>query len=295
VNARVRPAWVLVLALGLLVLVCRGVDPNSGEPVDPVTNVQAVDGGALVQTGETWRVDDAGRPVGRAGPVTLAAPRLSDCAGPDCFRIEPDRLAVAQSQDGGASFTTVWEITGRAYDELVDAHGGRRPASVAVAVRRTERGLVVFVANGVDGLLFRDVTDAWHRLGEPRGGEGSYFEPPPRLISDRPPTDPGPPTGATVAVLVLVVGVVALVRRRTLRTGRAAVVFAFAALCGAVAWLATGFPAVGMFPGVFYGVPVILTVLVFGVLEVNVQARRPLGAVDPRTPRGPKTASFPPP
>lgn len=89
-----------------------------------------------------------------------------------CYRVLPGQLAVQESVNSGASWQDAWRVdeeqrrrlAGR-YDGLADP--GTHLASVAVAVRRVGAGYEVVVADGRDGVLLRDRTGSWRRLGLP--------------------------------------------------------------------------------------------------------------------------------
>ena len=146
-----------------------------------------------------WRLDDHANLVEWAAPsVRPGQPKTQDCAGTDCYRVMPGRLIVQASHDGGQTFVTVWAVTGPAYERLVADYGGVRPVSLSVAVRPSGQGPVVFVANGRDGVLYGNTAGVWRRLGVPMGGEGIYFQRPPRLSTDPKPWDAGPLVGVVV-------------------------------------------------------------------------------------------------
>src|SRR6476619_5488632 len=62
---------------------------------------------------------------------------------------------------------------------------GEHLSSRSIVVHAVEGGHVVFVANGRDGLLYRDVHGEWLRQGVPASGEGCcYWEAPLRLAAN---------------------------------------------------------------------------------------------------------------
>ncbi|NRQ37483.1 hypothetical protein HII36_37475 [Nonomuraea sp. NN258] len=85
-----------------------------------------------------------------------------------CYRVVADRLGVEESRDGGTTWRTSWKLSeGRndwAAREYVET-GKLRSRSVAVQER--PGGHVVVVANGIGGILVRDVGGTWQRLGWP--------------------------------------------------------------------------------------------------------------------------------
>jgi hypothetical protein len=196
--------------------------------------------------------------------------RVADCAGVDCYRVIAGQLRVDYSHDGGATYTTAWQVTGATrtalehdYDRLGDP--AVHLSSQSVVVHAVAGGHVVFVGDGRDGVLYRDVRGAWHRLGVPRGGEGAYFQRPPRLATDPKPLDPRPFVAALTGLVVLLAGGVGAAVRRSLTVTRACLLLAIATANGAVAWFAASFPDVGMFPGYVYGVLIIGLTLICAV------------------------------
>ncbi|WP_432932755.1 hypothetical protein ACQPZZ_15820 [Microbispora sp. CA-135349] len=88
-----------------------------------------------------------------------------------CYRVVPPLLLVEQSDNGGATWTTAWEVPAARrhymYRNLDTYEGDRadRAESMAVAVLPVPGGHLVAVANGRDGVALRDVAGRWHRLG----------------------------------------------------------------------------------------------------------------------------------
>jgi hypothetical protein len=210
---------------------------------------------------DRWIVDAAGShfgyaPKGQATPPTLA----QQCVAAVCYRVVPGRLAVEQSGDTGRAWGVAWQ--------RADPSPG--VAAISLVVRGVPGEHEVFVANGRDGLLYRDVGGDWHRLGYPAGGEGLYYESAPPLSSD--PMSPWPPVAAAAAVLGAVIAftISALVRGRP-RRRRILQVAAVTAIGAAVAYAGAGLPDVGMFPGLLYGLPVIAA----AILATTAFAARP--------------------
>ncbi|HEY2796125.1 MAG TPA: hypothetical protein VGJ28_27415, partial [Micromonosporaceae bacterium] len=129
----------------------------------------------------SWVVADNGELLAGNG-VAGAPPVAQQCGSVACYRVVPGHLAVEASADRGTTYTVAWQISGSNYRALRRAYGVA-PSSTSLVVH----GDVVFVANGRDGLLFRNAAGVWRRLGTPMGGEGVYWQPPHRL-----PTDPQP-------------------------------------------------------------------------------------------------------
>jgi len=106
-----------------------------------------------------------------------------------CYRVVPGHLKVEQSDDGGTSWQTSWELPDRQRDYLArsyeDLHDvGSNLSSLAVAVVPTTGGDLVIVANGRDGYAVRDVSGHWERIGFGRTVEndGSVVSIPPRPL-----------------------------------------------------------------------------------------------------------------
>lgn len=258
--------------------------PTPG-PGSEVTGVVGEPGGVIVTIRELngdishFRLDGAGHITERAAHPP-AAPKTEDCAGTTCYRVGPGLRVTSTAGD-------VWEITGADYDGLVEDYGGQRPASVAVAVRTLPSGHVVFVANGRDGVLYRNEAGEWHRLGQPRGGEGLYWAEPPRLRSEPDPVDPGPIVAAAIALMVAALGVPLLMWRRAARTWRLPAVLAVAAAAGAVGWAVSYAPGAGMFPAAFVVLGLIIVVLLtgFGAVALLVPWSTPAPADHPPSAR----------
>jgi hypothetical protein len=146
-----------------------------------------------------------------------------------CFRVVPGHLGVEETEDGGATWRTAWEVSEpeRArlvaqYDEIEDV-GEYLSSRVLVVRDQPQGGLVVLVANGRDGFARRDASGRWARIGFGVTVDPSF------VVTDAPRAIPGvnPVTvvkvahlplalAAIVAAVVLVVGT-AIARRRSRR------------------------------------------------------------------------------
>lgn len=202
-----------------------------------------------------------------------------------CYRVATTALRVDASGVGGDNYTTAWEISGGTYRMLADSYPGvgdpgEHLSSRSVVVHAVVGGHVVFVANGRDGLLYRDVRGTWHRLGSPTSGEGVISYDTPILIA----SDPQPhdltiyAVGVVVVAILFSAGVTAWVRRTLQWTGGLAVI-TLAALAAYGTEMAGHFPGAGMMPGFLLGVPLILVILTGGVLLATWFVRGP----SPRT------------
>jgi hypothetical protein len=220
----------------------------------------------------SWAVDDTGAAHSTNGDATPTPPRTEDCAGRTCYRVAGDTLRVEASEDGGASYTVAWQIDGDTYQMLARGYPDLGDPKVhlssrSVVVHPTTGGHVVFVANGRDGLLFRNEEGGWQRLGFPDSGEGCcFFTPPIRIPSEPKPVDVTWFGVAFVVLATLVSGAIALIFARPRRYRRLLAVGALAVLAGYGTYQAGHFPPVGMFPGIFYGIMVFLATYICSVL-----------------------------
>jgi hypothetical protein len=95
----------------------------------------------------------------------------SDQSPGHCFRVVPGHLRVEESEDGGASWRTAWEVSeperarlAAEYAEIEDV-AEYLSSRVLVVRDQPQGGLVVLVANGRDGLARRDAAGRWARIG----------------------------------------------------------------------------------------------------------------------------------
>lgn len=216
-----------------------------------------------------WLVDDTGEALERVPERPTTTATVTACVDTTCYRVARTDLRVEASNDTGGTYGTSWEIDGRAYNKLVDTYPdvgdpADHLSSRAVVAHPVDGGHVVFVANGRDGLLYRDVRGEWVRLGFPAAGEGCCFYQAP--VS----TDWKPRPIVVLAVVVAVAAtlsptiVLAARRRRSWRWTDITGLLALAAMTGYGAAIAVRFPGVGMFPGWFYGIPLLAAVLACG-------------------------------
>jgi hypothetical protein len=259
----------MIVVSGLLGLLLAPAGCAGPERRGEVTSVVAGEGDTVLVTvddGSTWSVGTDGRLVGPAAPGTPGQRAVQDCAGEVCYRAVAGRLAVERSTDGGATFAPDWDVSGAAYEQLVGEYPdlgdpAAHLSSVAVTVRPVERGHVVFVANGRDGLLYRNAVGRWSRLGVPQGAEAPHFVAPPRLR-------PGAGIAGQVALaagsIVLLAAGATIARRRTVRPARAAVAAAVAAVIGVTGYVASRLPDLGSVPAGIYATLIVVTVTIGG-------------------------------
>ena len=282
-----RTRWHVLAVLVLLVGACLGLSFVTNDlrhqnvrAVDEVTAVVDSNrpGTVVARTSRhtlmtRWLVDDSGDVVDRASGTDEVAggPQTQDCVGALCYRVATTAMRVEASGDGGKTYSIVWEIDGETYAMLAESYPevgnpAEHLSSRSVAVHQVAGGHVVFVANGRDGLLYRDVRGTWHRLGTPASGEGCcYYEPPLRIASDRELVDPTAYAVGVVVVAILLSGGITALVRRTLRWTGGLAVIVLAALAAYGTVLANHFPTVGMFPGFVYGIPLMLAIITVGI------------------------------
>ncbi|MFG1680646.1 hypothetical protein ACGFNP_10775 [Nonomuraea sp. NPDC049269] len=127
-----------------IVVLVRGGGPGG------LTGMSSVDGGA------TWSAY-YGRPA-RLPQTAACVPRQPQ----RCYRVLPlpERPAVAQSDDGGKTWRDSWTRPEDARS-VRRRDAGSMAALSALAVQARPEGHVVVVANGLDGVLVRDVSGTW--------------------------------------------------------------------------------------------------------------------------------------
>ncbi|MEU7874747.1 hypothetical protein [Dactylosporangium sp. NPDC049140] len=278
-----RAQGIVAAVLAAVVLACAGLTGFVAQlrrqnlrAIGEVTEVVegARPGTVLVRTERAgyeaawWVVDDTGAATDTADAQQIhSGPVEQGCAARACYRVRRGELRVQRSDDGGSGeYTTVWEVRGAAYDALAAAYPGlgdpaEHLASRSIVVHAVAGGHVVFVADGRDGLLYRDAADAWHRLGAPDSGEGCcFYQPVPRLSTDPAPFDPVWPAAALAGVAVLVTGLL----RRPRSVSGVGTVLILTAAAGYGAALAARMPGAGMFPGPVCGAPLGLVIVAAG-------------------------------
>ncbi|MFI6741444.1 hypothetical protein ACIBI9_51735 [Nonomuraea sp. NPDC050451] len=172
--------WRVMVTMPLAVL---AVTATSAAPMPTASSVN-VDGDSIVvhvrdgltqisdDGGVTWEEDGGAwesRPLQSAACVPMQATR--------CYRVVPARVAVEQSDDGGKTWGPSWALTADDRERLTRRYPswtGRH--SMALAVQARPGGHVVVVANGLDGILVRDVSGKWRRVGLPGSSEISAVD-----------------------------------------------------------------------------------------------------------------------
>jgi hypothetical protein len=197
----------------------------------------------------------------------------TSCAGHDCFRVVPGKLRVEESHDNGKTYVLAWQNSDVTLESLKDQYGRTPPgltteslASRTVAVRLQPDGrYVVFVANGVDGLLYRGTDGRWQRLGTPNNGPGYYYDAAPRLRTDPAPPPYGRIVGVGSFLALIVTGLCRPGAAVNRRLASAFELVAIATLVAITAAVATQMPYIGEYPGFVYAVPMIGWLLVVGL------------------------------
>jgi hypothetical protein len=257
----------VLLALVLTPAGCAGPE-RRGE----VTSVVAGDGDTVLVTvldgsiQSLWSVDAEGRLVGLAGQSTAGPPATQGCAGDACYRVVTGRLAVERSIDAGRTYATDWDVSGAAYDHLAAEYPdlgdpALHLSSVALVIVPLQQRSVVFVANGRDGLLYRNAAGRWLRLGVPRDADPVHFAAPA-------PVRPGAGIAGQVALaagsIVLLAAGATIARRRSVRPVRAAIAAGIAVVIAGAGYFASGLPDLGAMPAVIYATLIVITVTIGG-------------------------------
>ncbi|SEG77110.1 hypothetical protein SAMN05444920_104449 [Nonomuraea solani] len=94
-----------------------------------------------------------------------------------CYRVVANRMAVEQSDDGGRTWGPSWAMSENDVERLERTYSGLKGrTSMGLAVLPRPEGHVVVVANGLDGILVRDVRGTWQRLGWPGASDEEAAE-----------------------------------------------------------------------------------------------------------------------
>jgi hypothetical protein len=231
-DARLVRVLVLV-PLALLGTAATSCAVDDGPP--PVV-AKSTDGSVWLRTRaadgdvEYRSTSDGGLTFRRAGPSRTPAVREQDCAGRTCYRVVRGQMHV-QQRAGNGPWTTAWRLDPGQHRDLVatsaacDDPDGKRFESQSLVVIPQQGGHLVLVSNGDDGLLRRDVSGGWTRIGR---GDGTS----PRALSQG--LLPGGNLFFSVAMVVLILligglGVAGLKARAPWPIRRWALLFVLAA------------------------------------------------------------------
>ncbi|MFI7708309.1 hypothetical protein [Nonomuraea sp. NPDC049480] len=176
--------WRIIVTMPLAVL---AVTATAAAPPPPsAASVRAEGDWVIVYTDDLtmWKSGDGGATWSEGGlpfenipsdvraEVEKIQPPLSAACVPyeatRCYRLVPGRMAVDQSDDGGKTWRSSWSPSEDDLERIERQHGdasGLR--STALDVQDRPVGHVVVVANGVDGILVRDESGTWRRVGWP--------------------------------------------------------------------------------------------------------------------------------
>jgi hypothetical protein len=163
---------VVLLPLALLGTAATSCGLNEGPP--PVV-AKSPDGSVWLrsQAGdgvEYQSTADGGLTFHRAGPARTPVVREQDCAGRACYRVVRGHMLV-QQRIGTGEWTTAWRLDPGQRRDLIAATAtcedpeGEHFESQALVVIPQPGGHIVLVSNGDDGLLRRDVSGRWTRIG----------------------------------------------------------------------------------------------------------------------------------
>ncbi|MFC4111623.1 hypothetical protein [Nonomuraea zeae] len=171
--------WRILVTMPMAVL---AVTATSAAPPPPHAESVEVDkAGRIivhVQNGSSpaWISEDGGHTWTEGQHEQVKSPQSAACVpgqATRCYRAARDHLGVEQSDDGGVTWGPSWPLSGDDRERLVRQHGDRADLrSVALAVQARPGGHTVVVANREDGILVRDPSGAWRRVGWP--GDGAH-------------------------------------------------------------------------------------------------------------------------
>ncbi|TMR12603.1 hypothetical protein ETD86_32470 [Nonomuraea turkmeniaca] len=184
-SERSSPRWRVIVTMPLAVLAVTATSAAPGPPTAGAVEVKDdrimvyADDFTIWESGDhgaTWSsssvpFDDI--PPGiRKQLQKVKQPQGAACAhyqATRCYRVVPGQMAVEQSDDGGKSWNPSWSLSDRDERErLVRRYDDQsRLQSMGLAVQAWRGGHVVVVANGLDGIVVRDQSGTWRRLGWP--------------------------------------------------------------------------------------------------------------------------------
>ncbi|MEU4510828.1 hypothetical protein AB0G05_15140 [Nonomuraea wenchangensis] len=161
----------LTAPLALLAVAASGAAPQA---TSKAVSVEVRGERVIVHTDDSaaWNSDDRGDTwvYESTSDRPRVRPKTAMCVPYQairCYRVASGRLGVEQSDDGGHTWRLSWSPDRDDRDRLVRQYGDRLPRSGGLAVQGWRGGHVVVVANGSEGILLRDETGSWRRLGRP--------------------------------------------------------------------------------------------------------------------------------
>ena len=273
-GLRRRLAWplcvLLVLAANLVAFVGPWVTGRTSDLDRPTADGVVPVGGGLAVRAIGWGPESAAVTTdgvawrALTGPAADRLPLTTPLYGPErrqacvpadrlvCYRTVPERLAVEESADGGATWRTAVSVSpGR---QLFLARTFPASSGVARAVATQDLGVlavtgghVVVAASGPDGFLVRHVDGGWERVGFPALVDGGTVWTPGRLAARG--TGIGRELLWSGALVLLGLAVAGLLARRHRQFSWAGAVAAGAGLL-VVLWTVTGLGAFTAFADV---------------------------------------------
>ncbi|MFC5823372.1 hypothetical protein [Nonomuraea insulae] len=175
-SVHLSPRWLVVVMMPLTVF---AVTATSG--TGPTVSAEAVEVGksgriSVYTDSRTSLVsDDGGRTWSSVSGERTRQPQSAQCAPAQatrCYQVVKGRMAVEESDDGGRTWRSSWKLSGDDLERLTRQHDRPfEPRSTALAVQARPGGHVVVVANGLDGIVVRDTSGTWRRVGWPGASE----------------------------------------------------------------------------------------------------------------------------
>ncbi|MEV0382933.1 hypothetical protein [Nonomuraea sp. NPDC050643] len=122
--------------------------------------------------GWAWISEDGGRTWAEGSAKRVKPPQSAQCVpgqATRCYRVAKDRMAVEQSDDGGRTWQPSWRPSEDDLERMARQYDRPAPAlrAMALTVQARSGGHTVVVANGLDGIVVRDPSGTWQRLGRP--------------------------------------------------------------------------------------------------------------------------------
>lgn len=164
--------WLVVVMMPLTVF---AITATSGTGPSVSAEAVEVDKGGRISVYTDSRTslvsDDGGRTWDSVPGERTRQPQSAQCAPAQatrCYQVVKGRMAVEESDDGGRTWRSSWELSGDDLKRLARQHYRPfEPRSTALAVQARPGGHIVVVANGPDGIVVRDTSGTWRRVGWP--------------------------------------------------------------------------------------------------------------------------------
>ncbi|MGN9837652.1 hypothetical protein ACTMTI_05980 [Nonomuraea sp. H19] len=178
--------WRIIVTMPMAVLAVTATSSSAGPPA--ADSVHVKDGRITVSTdyGTAWSSEDGGLTWSDSGDQQDELRPPAGCVpyqATRCYRLVPGRMAVEQSDDAGTTWRPSWSPSGDDLKRLTRRYDdASRLRSMALGVQARPDGHVVVVANGLDGILVRDVAGTWRRVGWPDGTENNPVDLSPEIF-----------------------------------------------------------------------------------------------------------------